>query len=700
MGLIEKEHGTAEWRALHTGTQAGFDSIFGDEAPETELMSFADWVVALSPCFDPTHKGEGPEPAVRAFFRQRQQAPAWAPAEQSQAAAALPLGEFAGAMQSLSKTMERADVLAPAKAASPPAIGKVGKRAYQTLLKNEEAISSISTASPLQIAYALGNGISLASVPSALRSPDAQLFSTTAAETLEFAVQIPPNAQPLEVRDALRVLLLVRRESREQLISSGSLYPAFANRFPEVVAQLMLNSIYPGLHTEATLRKVIRNSDLVELADSLARGEFSESNVLYFAHAVAEATRCHLFRPGDASLPFSSCGHSEIILLDLQSQTLLNRCIDAFVWHAIGIKRAFSTWWTQAGNHLLVCLLGVANGHLYDAPLTPEALAKISSELRQILARVSEAVRQLSPNFDRLNLTELLGESGSNLLSAAKSCAESIRRSANIGGGATYDKISTAMAEEYYRQCLRASSGQRSVSIMHTPPSKARSAATPTRPGKLPRKDRPESTGYASSGAESSGGSDKSWRSMDESGDDSEGESSRSARKKPPPASTEPLYFPSDQDPITLENVNDARERSFRKGVLSKVAEIGTQLGLLTEKPGPNAKPCFRSCKGRSLIRKSDSKCRGSHFQLAGRGSANALRLQLLQASQMQYYGDCPRPPQPLASLQPPTLTFPPPAAANPANFNPPWATLASVGMPPGMPPQLNHPSELLAAAE
>ena len=186
---------------------------------------------------------------------------------------------------------------------------------------------------------------------------------------------------------------------------------------------------------------------------------------------------------------------------------------------------------------------------------------------------------------------------------------------------------------------------------------------------------------------------------MDESGDDSEGASSRSARKKPPPASTETLYFPSDQDPITLENVNDARERSFRKGVLSKVAEIGTQLGLLTEKPGPNAKPCFRSCKGRSLIRKSDSKCRGSHFQLAGRGSANALRLQLLQACQMQYYGDSPRPPQPLASLQPPTLTFPPPAAVNPANFNPPWATLASVGMPPGMPPQPNQPSELLAAA-
>ena len=65
--------------------------------------------------------------------------------------------------------------------------------------------------------------------------------------------------------------------------------------------------------------------------------------------------------------------------------------------------------------------------------MTPEALAKISSELRQILARVSEAVRQLSPNFDRLNLTELLGESGSNLLSAAKSCAEGIGRSTNIG---------------------------------------------------------------------------------------------------------------------------------------------------------------------------------------------------------------------------------------------------------------------------
>ena len=226
LGLIEKEPGAAEWRVLRTGMQVDFDSIFGEEVPEAELMSFTDWVIALSPCFDPMHKGEGPEPTARTFFRQRQQAPSLAPAEQSQTlttAPALPLGEFAGAIQSLSKTMERADVLAPAKAASTPAMGKVGKRAYQSLQKNEEAISRISAASPLQIAFALGNGISLASVPSALRSPDAQPFGPTAAETLDFAVQIPPNAQPLEVRDALRALLLVQSESREQLISSGSL---------------------------------------------------------------------------------------------------------------------------------------------------------------------------------------------------------------------------------------------------------------------------------------------------------------------------------------------------------------------------------------------------------------------------------------------------------------------------------------------
>ena len=48
---IEKEPSADEWRVLHTGMQVDFDSIFGDEAPEAGLMSFADWVIALSPCF-------------------------------------------------------------------------------------------------------------------------------------------------------------------------------------------------------------------------------------------------------------------------------------------------------------------------------------------------------------------------------------------------------------------------------------------------------------------------------------------------------------------------------------------------------------------------------------------------------------------------------------------------------------------------
>ena len=57
LGLIEKEPGAAEWRVLRTGMQVDFDSIFGEEVPEAELMSFTDWVIALSPCFDPMHKG-------------------------------------------------------------------------------------------------------------------------------------------------------------------------------------------------------------------------------------------------------------------------------------------------------------------------------------------------------------------------------------------------------------------------------------------------------------------------------------------------------------------------------------------------------------------------------------------------------------------------------------------------------------------
>ena len=57
--------------------------------------------------------------------------------------------------------------------------------------------------------------------------------------------------------------------------------------------------------------------------------------------------------------------------------------------------------------------------------------AKISFELRQILARVSEAVRQLSPNFDMLDLTGLPFQR----LLPYNACLCSRARFASEGGG-------------------------------------------------------------------------------------------------------------------------------------------------------------------------------------------------------------------------------------------------------------------------
>ena len=173
----------------------------------------------------------------------------------------------------------------------------------------------------------------------------------------------------------------------------------------------------------------------------------------------------NFFRPGEISLPFSACEHTEMIMLDQQSQTLVNRCVDAFIFHATGIKKAFSGWWRQAGKNLLACLLDVPGAHLYDALLTPESLAKISFELRQLLARISEAVRQLSSNFAQNNLTQLLGEEASNLLSVSEQAVTGFGSALNLSGGSVYEKIPTSKANEYYQQCLRLSGEQKIGSL-------------------------------------------------------------------------------------------------------------------------------------------------------------------------------------------------------------------------------------------
>ena len=44
---FQLRRGYPAYRARHAGTQVGFGSLFGDGAPETETMSFADWVMQL-----------------------------------------------------------------------------------------------------------------------------------------------------------------------------------------------------------------------------------------------------------------------------------------------------------------------------------------------------------------------------------------------------------------------------------------------------------------------------------------------------------------------------------------------------------------------------------------------------------------------------------------------------------------------------
>ena len=620
--LIEQVPGTGGWRALHTGcerSQAAWASLLGEGEgePAAELMSLADWVCALAQCFDPKREGAGSVPPALSRFLQKQQAAAPPPAGQSAAAeqgqasttattATQPLAAVTGSLNSMSRTMSTARAFAPSTPGAPPKIGKIGKRAINAILRDDEALARISAASPFQIAFSLTKGISLASAPSALRNPGARLFVTTEADTLDFSAPVPPTAEPLAVRDTLRIILLARRESREQLISSGSLFPAFANRFPEVISQLMANILHPGLHTEQTILKITRNSDIVTMADSLARGEFTSSNIIRYALNVSTATASLLFSPGTDSRIFSSYEHSEIILLDRLSQVLMNRCLDAFLWHAVGIKGAFSTWWNQAGACLLICLLEIPASHLLDAPMNPEALAKISKELRQIFARVSEAVRQLSPNFDQLNLTELLGEGASNLLSVAKHCAEGLPGASAMTSSSIYEMIQPSAAAEYYRLCADAP-GDPEAASWSTPKGKRGAPATPTRPGKLSRTEGQQSCDPSE--AEPYGGSAKSWRPHydsseigETSSDDDSDSASRSSKSKGESDAAEevvsfhtqgtPLTFHDgsgrprlltlsqllDQDPEFLENSHDYMQALFPLDVESRAVPLSPVL--------------------------------------------------------------------------------------------------------------------------
>ena len=130
--LIEKEPEAAKWRALHTGcerSQATWASLLGDGdgEPAAGLMSLADWVCALAPCFDPEREGAGGVPPALSRFLQKRKAAALPPAGQSQTfaeAASPPSGDFARAIHSLTATLGKSKALAPQKAGPPPPWGR------------------------------------------------------------------------------------------------------------------------------------------------------------------------------------------------------------------------------------------------------------------------------------------------------------------------------------------------------------------------------------------------------------------------------------------------------------------------------------------------------------------------------------------------------------------------------------------------
>ena len=99
-------------------------------------MSLADWVCAVALCFEPEREGDGLTPPALSRFLHKRKAAALPPAGQSQTlaeAAPSPFQDFAGALDGLAKTLSKAEVLGPQRADPPPGVGKISKRAFQTV---------------------------------------------------------------------------------------------------------------------------------------------------------------------------------------------------------------------------------------------------------------------------------------------------------------------------------------------------------------------------------------------------------------------------------------------------------------------------------------------------------------------------------------------------------------------------------------
>ena len=318
--------------------------------------------------------------------------------------------------------------------------------------------------------------------------------------------------------------------TREQLFPSGVLFTAIRTGFPETVTQLILHLLHPGIHTDSSLRKCLRNSLIIEHADALARGEFADYNVLSLASLVAQATSSHLFLHGPQSTSLTSGPCTETIALDAVSQSITNRCIDAFIFHAIGISKAFSTWWHDEGKCALVCIIGIPGASLYDAELSPAALARLSLQLRLLLAKISEAVRQGAQNFPSLNFSTAMGEAMSNLITVSKQCFRNLESTIGLSRSTLYDKVDQPLAAEYSRECFKANSNAASLkSASISTPSKRREAIFPDRPSKrqfrkgrgVPSSDDESSGHYLPSNQESLGASEDEHAPSDADSDHS-----------------------------------------------------------------------------------------------------------------------------------------------------------------------------------
>ena len=479
-GLIDFDEGTTKWRALHGGFELEADP-FADE-DQSELMSFYDWAIQIGSYFDPLHERTN-EPAGRSFFRERYRQRR---ASTSQTSGPSPAADHqhSQAVSGLSQamqTMSSAAIFEKKKPRAPPPLGKCSNQAYQKIRRDVDKLAKYCASTSQAVVFALAHGIDLASVPDVYFTHD-QPMLVEREGVLVFPVQPPTEAPHLSLQDPLRLLLLVQTPTREQIIPSGTLFTALRSTFPETITQHILNLLHPGIHSVSSLRKCLRDSSILELANALARGEFADHNLLFLSVRVSEVTGCHLFLHGPKSLNLASGRSTEMIALDAQSQAMTNRCIDAFIFHAIGLQKAFSTWWHNEGKCALMCIIKFADKGLYDAELSPATLSQLSSQLRLLLAKISEAVRQGAKNFTSIDFSTAMGEAMHHLLAVSKQCFLNLSGAIGLSGSTLYDKVDPSQADEYFKLCSQTSSPRKAVSI--STPSKQRKPHTPERPSK------------------------------------------------------------------------------------------------------------------------------------------------------------------------------------------------------------------------